>query len=525
MYNKSGVESHAYLPIETLYYRKHFNLPSEWKGQSIWVEFDGVFRASYIYLNGQFLLYHDSGYTSFSIRLDNATSVYYGEGTDKTNVIAVQANPGSSYSGWWYEGGGIYRHTRLVAVNHVHFIKDSVYGASVVEPPITDHDPNDPSKGQYASAIFHPVVEIVNENAEQVEIISTFQILDLNGSEVGSLTTIPYPIYAGQALPPFMVTIQKLIQVELWSINRPYLYQLKVQILSATDKSVMDSETHLIGARHEHWDPNVGFSLNDKRFIWRGFNNHNDFTGIGVAIPDRIHLFRGQMMRAVGGNSWRMSHNPPSPILLDVMDTIGILVWDENRQFGDSDVWLQDQRDMVKRDRNHPSVMAWSFCNEGGCSKGDTEGVAKNFAGLSKTEDPYRPVTANMNGDVGNSSLTKNIDVQGFSHRPGTMYDSFHKDFPYKPLIGSECCSCRTQRGEDFADSSKPAFGSFNGDCNQIQTGYELNRNYVVGCMVWTLFDYYGEPTPYGWPMVSSSFGSIDLAGFAKPSAYWYRAW
>ena len=522
-YDENAVKSHAYLPMATLWYRKHFNLPSDWKGQSIWIELRGVFRASFVYFNGQQILYHDSGYTTFLVRLDNATMVNYGDGAENDNVVAVQANPDQSFTGWWYEGGGIYRHTWLFTTNHVHLVVHGVYGASQVMGTITDHDPNDPSKGQYADAEFYPLAEVVNENANQMQVMVSVELIGEDNVEKGSVTSQVMSIDPGN-FAIANLTIPSISQIELWSITRPYFYKLHVMLISASDKSTLDNSTYTIGVRQTQWDSKTGFFLNGKHFTWRGFNNHNDFTGVGVAVPDRINLFRGQMMRAVGANSWRMSHNPPVPRLLDILDQIGVIVWDENRQFGDDVIWMQDQRDMVKRDRNHPSVMAWSFCNEGGCSKGDTDGAADGFKDVSKKQDSFRPVTANMNGDVGNP-LTKAIDVQGFSHQSGSKFDSFHQLFPEKPLIGSECCSCRSQRGEDFADSSKPTFGSFNADCNQGQTGTQLNRDFVAGCMVWTLFDYYGESSPYFWPMVSSSFGSIDLAGFAKPSAYWYRAW
>ena len=522
-YDQSGAKSHAYLPIETLWYRKHFNLPPDWKGQSIWIEFRGVFRATSVYFNGQHLLYHDSGYTTFLVRLDNATMANYGDGKENENVVAVEANADQSFSGWWYEGGGIYRHTWLFTTDHVHLVVHGVYGASQVMGTISDHDPKDPSKGQYADAEFCPLAEIVNENTNQAQVMVSFTLYDESNAKKGSVTSKIISVAPGKFAVANM-TIPKISQIELWSITRPCFYTLKVTLISASDHSTIDSSNYTIGVRQTKWDPETGFYLNGKHFTWRGFNNHNDFTGVGVAVPDRLHLFRGQMMRAVGANAWRMSHNPPTPYLLDVLDHIGVVVWDENRQFGDNVIWMQDQRDMVKRDRNHPSVMVWSFCNEGGCSSGDKNGAAEGFKNVSKQVDPYRPVTANMNGDVGNA-LTQEIDVQGFSHRGGDVFDKFHQQFPTKPLIGSECCSCRTQRGEDYADSSKPTFASFNGNCNHDQTGNQLNRGFVAGCMVWTLFDYYGEPTPYGWPMVSSSFGSIDLAGFAKPSAYWYRAW
>lgn len=522
-YDQAGVKSHAYLPIETLWYRKHFNLPSDWKGQSIWVEFRGIFRATIVYFNGHRLLYHDSGYTTFLVRLDNATKVNYGEGTKNENVIALEANADQSYSGWWYEGGGIYRHTWLFTTDHVHLVVHGVYGASQVMGAITDHDPEDPSKGQYADAEFYPIAELVNENTNQAKVMVSFTLYDENDAKVGSVMSDVVTISPGE----FAIansTIPKISQIELWSITRPYFYKLSVLLISASDHSTIDGSNYTIGVRQTQWDPKTGFYLNGKHFTWRGFNNHNDFTGVGVAVPDRINLFRGQMMRAVGANSWRMSHNPPVPHLLDILDRIGVIVWDENRQFGDKEIWMQDQRDMVKRDRNHPSIMVWSFCNEAGCSSGDHNGAAEGFRNVSKQVDPFRPVAANMNGDVG-ATLTQQIDVQGFSHQTGSKFDSFHQQLPNKPLIGSECCSCVTQRGEDYGHSSKSTVGSFNGQCNQDHTGNQLNRDFVAGCMVWTLFDYYGEPSPYGWPMVSSSYGSIDLAGFAKPSAYWYRAW
>ena len=522
-YDQNATRSHAYLPLNTTWYRKHFNLPTEWKGKSIWVYFEGVFRASTTYLNGQQLLYHDSGYTSFSVRLDNASSVMYGEGKDNENVLAVQAGANSHFSGWWYEGGGIYRHNHLVSANPVHIVVDGVYGASEVMGTISDHDAKDPSKGQYADVQFYPLIEVVNDGKNQASVMVKFDIFDDSGTNIGTVTSGKMTVDGGKTVV-VNTTIPKVSNVELWSLARPYLYKLNVSLMNAADSSSLDNITYSIGARQTTWDPNTGFWLNGKHFIWRGFNNHNDFTGVGVAVPDRVNLFRGQMMRAVGANSWRMSHNPPFPVMLDILDNIGVIVWDENRQFGPNPIWVQDQKDMVRRDRNHPSIMAWSFCNEAGCGSGDKGDAATSFAAVSKQEDPFRPVTANMFNSI-DSNLSKTIDVQGFSHQGGSVFDNFHQKVPNKAVIGSECCSCTTQRGEDVADGANKILSNFNANCNQGQTGNQLNRKFVAGCMVWTLFDYYGEPAEGGWPHVSSSFGSIDLSGFAKASAYWYRSW
>jgi hypothetical protein len=522
-YDQSAVKSHAYLPLNTTWYRKHFNLPTEWKGKSIWVYFEGVFRASTVYFNGQQLLYHDSGYTSFSVRLDNASSVMYGDGKENENVLAVQANPNSEYTGWWYEGGGIYRHNHLVSANPVHVAVDSVYGASQVMGPISDHGPQDPSKGQFADVEFYPLVELVNDGSSQASVMVKFDLIDESGANKGTVTSQKMSIDPGKTVV-VNTTIPKVSSIELWSLARPCLYKLQISLMSASDSSQLDSLTQWIGARHTRWDPDTGFYLNGKHFTWRGFNNHNDFTGVGVAVPDRVNLFRGQMMRAVGANAWRMSHNPPFPIMLDILDNIGVVVWDENRNYGPNPTWIQDQKDMVRRDRNHPSIMAWSFCNEAGCYRGDKNGAAGNFSEVSKQEDPFRPVTANSFFTT-TSDLANTVDVQGFSHIEGKDFDVYHQKVPNKAVIGSECCSCTTQRGEDVADSTNKILSNFNANCNQPQTENQLDRSFVAGCMVWTLFDYYGEPAENGWPHVSSSYGSIDLAGFAKASAYWYRSW
>ena len=516
---------HGYLPTSLTWYRKHFNLPEDWKGYSIWIYFEGVFRASVVTLNGEFLLYHDSGYTSFSVRLDNASTVLYGDGKQNENVISVKADP-TGGSGWWYEGGGIYRHTYLVKANPVHLAVDGIYGASDVTGSITAHSPKDPTQGMYADIVmFYPRAEVVNDNEKGLgqSIQVQFTLFDEAGVAVGLVDTSILSVS-----PAHTITVDatlKLSNVEIWSPARPYLYTLQTQVIAA-GSSVLDTVNTSIGVRSTRWDPETGFYLNDMHFTWRGFNSHNDFTGVGTAVPDRVNLFRAQSLRAVGGNSWRMSHNPPIPALLGILDRLGVVVWNENRRLGNNSVWVGDERDMVRRDRNHPSVIVWSFCNEADCilASSTDETIPEEFKQVSNEEDPFRPVTANMNGQVG-GGLTKVIDIQGLSHNPSSSFYSFHAKFPKKPLIASECCSCFTQRDEDVTNASRKVLGSFFADCMKLDTGYSLNLKFVAGCMVWTLFDYYGEPTPYWWPMVSSSFGSFDLAGFPKASAYWYRAW
>ena len=523
-YDSSNNRGRGYLAGNITWYRKHFNIPSDWKGRSIWVYFEGVFKTSVIYFNNQTMLYHDSGYTSFSVRLDNASKVNYGDGASNENVIAIRAD--ATYgSGWWYEGGGLYRHNYLVATGPVHATPDGVYAACTVTGNITSHSSSDPSQGLWTDkAMFYPQVEVANDASTKMMMTVGFTLYNMMGERM-------YSIYEGLnidagAIMNVSASFFSVI-VELWSINRPYLYTLETKLTTryTNPGMVLDAVNVTFGVRRTKWDPDSGFYLNDAHFIWRGFNNHNDFAGVGMAVPDRVNLFRAQSMRAVGANAWGMSHNPPIPVMLDILDRVGVVVWDENRNFGDNDIWVQAEGDMVKRDRNHPSIMVWSFCNEGGCDLNEDiePKISAEFKEISYYYDSFRSVSANQNGHIG-GSLSSVIDVQGFSHREGSVFDSYHKQFPKKPLIGSECCSCTTQRGEDYANNSAPNLGNFNANCSKAQTKAQLDREFVAGCMVKTLFDYYGEPS-FGWPHISSSFGSIDLAGFAKASAYWYRAW
>ena len=528
-YSQGASASHGYLPFNVTWYRKHFNLPTDWQFQAgIWVYFEGVFRGATVYFNGEELVQHDSGYTSFRVRLDNAKSIFYGNGSENINVIVVRAHADGG-SGWWYEGGGIYRHTYLVKSNtKVHFVTDGVYaGSNVSASQIQAHNPNDIGAGLFAdSAMVYPIMNIVSDfvGASMHIYMVNFTIFDADGKQVASGKSDTWPLDGGAGhLASLNASIEN---AELWSSARPYLYTMQAQIVETAPMAMITDEVNVsFGIRDAKWTADKGFFLNGEPFTWRGFCDHNDFTGVGVAVPDRVNLFRAQTLRGVGGNSWRMSHNPPIPALLDILDRVGVVVWDENRQFGLKDPeWAVNQYDMVMRDRNHSSVIIWSFCNEGGCNPSDAEEAGEKFKQVSNEADPFRLVTGNMIGNFG-QGLSKVIDVQGFSHKSGSVFDDFHKQYPTKPTIGSECCSCRTQRGEDVADSKKPNFGNFNADCAESQNGAMLWRPFVSGSLVWTLFDYYGEPTPYRWPMVSSSFGSVDLAGFPKAAAYWYRAW
>jgi beta-galactosidase/beta-glucuronidase len=339
---------------------------------------------------------------------------------------------------------------------------------------------------------------------------------------VGVVTSAALALPAG-AIVKATAIVAPQQPVTLWAINNPALYTLQVEVLddtnTNTNNSVLDSLNVSTGFRSLKYTADHGMFLNGQNVKVRGFCDHNDFASVGMAVPDRIKLFRAQASRSVGGNGRRTSHNPPDPVMLDIYDRVGVVVMDENRQLGNSSVHENEMRSLVSRDRNHPSVVIWSFCNEYGCEDAAQQGGPR-FQAATYELDGTRPTLGNM--FTFNDLLSKTIDVQGFSHQSRDQVDQCHAAMPDKPIFMSECCSCNTMRGED--ESVNGLQKSFNGDCQASQTNRSNGVPYVVGTMVWTLFDYYGEPSNGGWPFVSSTFGSFDLAGFAKSAVYWFRS-
>ena len=212
--------------------------------------------------------------------------------------------------------------------------------------------------------------------------------------------------------------------------------------------------------------------LNEEHYKVRGFCDHNQFAVVGMGVPARIKLFRAQALRAVGGNGRRFSHNPPDPIMLDIYDNVGVVVMDENRLFDNNTKYVENMGALVKRDRNHPSITIWSFCNEANGCEGNREAGGPSFREITYELDGSRPVLANM--FTFNDLLSHTIDVQGFSHQNRDKLESCHEKLPDKPIFLSECCSCNTMRDEDegretvydnphYADIQK----SFNARCTE----------------------------------------------------------
>ena len=315
----------------------------------------------------------------------------------------------------------------------------------------------------------------------------------------------------------------------LWSVETPNLYRLAVSV-SAGGETVDRWETPF-GIRTMRFDADRGFFLNGKRVELKGTCNHQDHAGVGSALPDRLQVYRIERLKEMGCNAYRTSHNPPTPELLDACDRLGMLVLDETRMMSSTEEGLSQVERMIRRDRNHPCVFAWSIGNEEWQVQGEERGalIVGSMKRLARRLDPSRPITEAMNGDWG-KGLSSVVDIQGFNYFQGDI-DAFHRQFPRQPSMGSETASTVSTRGVYANDATRGYVSAY--DINfppwastaERWWSYFDARPFLAGGFVWTGFDYRGEPTPYKWPCISSHFGIMDTCGFPKDNFYYYQAW
>ena len=434
------------------------------------------------------------------------------------------------------------RHTYLTATAPTaHVVPHGLHADIAVDGPYSY--PAQPADGVTADGVTALCfADIETDGSAAVDVVATFTLYAADG--ITAVASAAAKAVSAPPAPGVPATASALLTLppgaQCWSVARPYLHTLVVTLALASAPSVViDSSNATVGVRGVRWDADFGSFVNEQRVRLRAFCDHESFTSVGMAIPPRLQLFRFQAQRGMGGNGRRFSHNPPAPDLLDITDRLGVLTLDENRVFS---IGLdQNMADLVARDRNHPSVMFWSFCNEPGCNNGDKTAPTEptqSFKYQVEVYDGTRAVTGNMcvgwgacpNMDEYVSATGLNmslqLDVQGFSHVDTGTFAAYHARWPDKPLVGSECCSCETQRGEadDIPYNKSTVFYSeLNADCQAQQTQWALGLDSVAGSFVWTAFDYFGEPD--AWPHISSSFGSYDLAGFPKAAVYWFRSW
>ena len=526
------------LPGGIGWYRKTFMLPEKDSSKNIFIEFDGVYRCSEVYINGHLLGMRPNGYISF--RYDLTPYLHFGE---SKNVIAVKADNSQQPNSRWYSGSGIYRNVRLLKTGRIHVDQ---WGTFITTPKIDT-----------ASAEVVVLSTIINSGPEKtlVEVITS--VCDAGGKIVGTgQSEITLAANSAQEIRQEL----QLPSPVLWSIENPYLYKA-LTLLKSNGKTLDNYETPF-GIRSFYFDSSKGFFLNGTHVKINGVCDHHDLGCLGAAVNERAIERQLEILKEMGCNGIRTSHNPPAPELLDLCDRMGFIVMDEafdmwekkKSPFDYALYWHEwhekDLQDQVRRDRNHPSVFIWSIGNEI-LEQWDTSGlrVTPVLVKIVKDLDTTRPVTAACNppGPWNHVVTSGVLDLIGYNYAQ-KEYERFPEAFPGKKFIATETVSGLMTRGHydmpsdsirrwpirwdipfttgnpDNTVSSYDNVSAPWGSTHEETWKIMKKHDYLSGQYIWTGFDYLGEPTPYGWPSRSSYFGIIDLAGFPKDVYYLYQS-
>ena len=491
------------------WYRRELAIPASAQGRRIALEFDGVFRDSVVWINGHYLRREASGYSSF--RVDLTDYLNYGG----RNVVAVRVDA-TTQEGWWYEGAGLYRHVWLTQTDPLHVDHWGTFVRSTVA-------------GQRAEVAVDTTVR--NDGKGAVSFTLEHELRDPDGRVVARIA-VPARQVAADAAVTSGATL-RVAMPRLWSLETPQRYTLTTRV--RRDGRVVDRYDTPFGIRSIRFDADQGFFLNGRPVKLHGANNHQDHAGIGIALPDAMHDARLRMLKAMGVNAIRSAHHPATPELLDACDRLGILVIDEHRMMGTAPQIRDELERMVRRDRNHPSIILWSVGNEEWAIENTEIGtrLAQEMQAVVRRMDPTRPATlaASSSGQAEGTSVGS--QVIGFNYKGQHDIDAMHRRFPERPMVVTEEGLTFATRGIYADDPARVHIAAYDkrsgGDStSSIEEAWRFNaeRPFLAGMFVWTGFDYRGETTPFGWPAVSSQFGMLDTTGLMKDSGYYLKsAW
>ena len=506
----------GYRPGGVGWYRKRLHVAEEDRSKRVYLHFDGVYRDSKVYLNEFFIGHHLSGYTSFYFDVTEFVD-FGGE-----NLLAVRADA-THNEGWWYEGGGIYRHVWLEKVSPVHVAPWGTFVRSEVH-----------LAGARADAGLAISTRVNSRKHFECECEVRSEILDPSGQAVGQAESwLALPAW-GEAELMQQVGVEG---AQLWSLEEPQLYTLVTSV--TVDGSITDRYETTFGMRSIRFDPETGFHLNEQPVKIKGVCCHQDHAGVGIAVPDSLHRFRLERLKEMGCNAYRSSHHPATPSLLDLCDRIGMLVIDENRVLSSSSENVAQLESMILRDRNHPSVILWSLGNEEVSIqwKPQSRMITRTLRSLARSLDPTRPVTlaicywnpvTDADEPLSNTPLpAAELDVMGFNYAH-QHWEAYHAMRPDQPLIVSEATSGMRTRGQYLSEPARRHTTWEDVSDSHVQEEHwakVAEHEFLSGIFIWTGFDYRGEPTPHDWPAISSHFGVMDTCGFPKDNYFYYRAW
>ena len=540
--SRGGGDGYTRLPA---LYRKVVTKPEMAPGSRVWLEFDGVYRMSHYWINGKQIDVHGGGFVLN--RIDVTAALKPGE-----NSLVVSVDPTISESG--FDGAGIYRPVRMVVVAPVHVAPDSIFVTATIP---------DPKDGVTAPAVVSVSAVVNNTGKAGVGAEIIHEVIDAGGNVV-QIGTQRQPLTEGETA---LKQILQLPEAKLWSCDHPVLYTLRTTI--KVDGQPVDRVLTSFGIRKIEFDAERGFLLNGKVVKIKGVCSRPNHSGVGHAMPTRLTEWRLDQIKKMGGNAYRCSHYSFDSDFYDACDRMGILVLDEFRSFGDGCTMvasdkttadtLENQTIQLKCHRNHPSIIMWSLGNEGGAYQNKPSGgrIARSVKKLVDALDGTRPTTYANNGSLGpgltpDDAFTTNgvsgaVDVVGVNYTI-RLYNKIHARYPDKPMVGTEVSSEIATRGCYDRTPFKNKMGgpTLYGDEEHCQlSAYSeslmgwsatceaawkavAERDWMMGCFVWSAFDYQGEPTPFvspGQAAISTQFGIMDSCGFPKDSYWYYKSW
>jgi beta-galactosidase len=555
-FDKNGDDNTGYrqigpkFPTNSIgWYRRTFEMPAGDSSKRIWLTFDGAFRDTTVWVNGWLIRHHEGGYNPF--REDITDVVRFGG----RNTIAVRVDA-TKYQGWYYEGAGIYRHVWLDKTEPVAIAPDGIF--------VWSEFPNNIPEGPVKIRV---KMEFLNMEAKPASIRIDNEIFSPDGKSVAKTSTdvLQTESYetpqrrdeglfeghkATMILVPgkprsFIHSLDEDVALGqtpiLWSPENPKLYKLVTTVES--EGKIVDQKETTFGIRTLAFDPTNGFLLNGKRYELQGVCIHQDWAGVGVAVPDSLQPFRVTRMKEMGCNAVRTAHNPPSTGFLDACDRLGLLVMDEDRVPGADSESMRKWDGQIRRDRNHPSVAIWSLGNEERGVEDTPQGaaVARVMQDYVKKLDPTRPVTyAAPEGNVFRG-INSVIEVRGWNYFIGPDMDKYHAEHPTQPEVCTEQASIVSTRGIYTNDRLRGYISSYDtnwpgwsgpGNARPLGTpnvkavwSYVAARPWLSGAFIWAGFDYGGEPPPYSWPALNCQYGIMDRCGFPKNNFYYFQSW
>lgn len=513
-YAAEASHSHGYKTVGYKYpetsvgwYRKNIRIPEQDLGKHIALQFDGIFRNAQVWFNGFYMGSEPSGYAT---QVYDVTE-YVNYGGD--NWICVRADA-SLEEGWYYEGAGIYRDAWLLKSSSVSVAPFGTFVYADLQAP-------------YTTAMVHVKTEVNNHALEGQNCTIEQQLISAASKPVTQAETANLAL-KGKETKECEQTMT-LNNPHLWSTEDPYIYKVVTTIrVNGVVTDVYETPT---GIRDIAFDAERGFLLNGKQVKLKGVNMHQDHAGVGTAVPEALMEWRVKKLKELGCNAYRSSHNPMPPALLDICDREGILVIDENRLSGINTEHLRLLENMIKRDRNHPSVILWSDGNEEWGMENSVQGtrIAAAMREYTRLMDPTRPSTM---ANAGGTELIKGLDVVGFNYIVQNDVDNRKKLHPDWKIVGTEETTGCGTRGVYFDSADQPGrmkslnMGTKPGVENVIERGWKFyaERPWAAGLFYWTGFDYRGEPNPLKFPAHESEFGILDYCGFMKDEAWYLKS-